>query len=277
MERLVRERTRQLAETNQQIMDSIDYAKRIQTSLLPTNNEMEQAFAEHFVVWRPRDVVGGDFYWLRRSKDSSILAVGDCTGHGVPGALMTMVVNTVLNHIVDETAWDNPALIIQKLNDGVRETIHRQQSDQLTDDGLDIALCYIGPEGRLVFASARLSLLIWNGGEVQRITGIRKSVGCRRSSAGLDCTNQEIVLQAKNVCYLTTDGFIDQNGSENSYPFGRKRFIQAIGSVAELPLAEQKVALERMLSEYMGSEPQRDDITVIAVKIWDEARGEDIG
>lgn len=277
MERIVQERTHQLAETNQQIMDSIDYARRIQSSLLPATIEMQQAFSEYFVMWRPRDIVGGDFYWLRRSTDASLLAVGDCTGHGVPGALMTMVVNTILNHIVDETAWDNPALIIQKLNDGVRETIHRQQFDQLTDDGLDIALCYFGPGGRLVFASAKLSLLIWRDGEIQRLTGARKSVGCRRSSRGIDCANQEVALLEKDICYITTDGFIDQNGTGSPYSFGRKRFVQAVARIAGMSLAEQKLELESILSEYMGTEPQRDDITVIAVKISDEARGENNG
>lgn len=277
LERLVQIRTSELAETNQKIMDSIDYARRIQTSLLPTPVEMESAFPEHFVIWQPRDVVGGDFYWLRRSGDSTLLAVGDCTGHGVPGALMTMVVNTVLNHIIGQTAWDDPAAIIEKLNDGVRETVHRQSGDQVTDDGLDIALCYFGPAGRMIFASAKIPLLIACGNEVQVISGARRSIGCRRSSGGIQCVNHTLVLTSEHVCYLTTDGYLDQNGGSRDYPFGRKRFFGAVKAMSGLPLSRQKQQLEELLLEYRGAEPQRDDITVLAFKCPQETRGENNG
>ena len=277
MERLVGVRTRQLAETTQKIMDSIDYAKRIQTSLLPTDGEMEAAFAEHFVIWRPRDVVGGDFYWLRRSEDSCLLAVGDCTGHGVPGAFMSMTVNSILNHIVAETPWDDPATIIKKLNDRVRETIHRAGSDQITDDGLDLALCYLGPSGQLVFAGAKIALYVRRGDIVQMIAGARKSIGCRRSSGGIDCSNSRLELTNEDVCYITTDGFLEQNGGDKDFPFGRRQFSQTIRTVAELPLIKQKQQVELALSGYMGNEVQRDDITLVAFKILVDLRGEQNG
>lgn len=274
MERLVRERTSQLAETNQKIMDSIDYAKRIQTSVLPTSGELELAFTDHFVIWQPRDVVGGDFYWLRRSEDGCLLVVGDCTGHGVPGAFMTMAVNSILNHIVDETPWNDPAAILKKLNDRVRETIHRTNSDQITDDGLDIAICYLGSGGQLVFAGAKIPLFVCRGEVVRMIAGARKSIGCKRSSSGVDCSNIKLELDNEDVCYITTDGFLDQNGGSRDYPFGRRRFTQTICTLAEQPLIEQKRQLELALSGYMSDEAQRDDITLVAFKILVDVKGE---
>lgn len=189
MEKQVKERTRELAEKNQKIMDSIDYAKRSQESILPAVEDLRAVFRQHFILWNPRDTVGGDFYWVRRvDRDRSLIAVVDCTGHGVPGAFMTMTVNSILNHIVNEKI-EKPADIIAELNRRVRETLHRKDQSSITDDGLDIGICLIERNKPLVFAGAKISLYVKRGKQVRVIKGDNRSIGYRRSSENAAFTN----------------------------------------------------------------------------------------
>jgi len=267
MEKQVLERTQELYEKNQKIMDSIDYGQRIQESILPSTDELSSVFKEYFIIWKPRDIVGGDFYWTRKiDENQGLFVLADCTGHGVPGAFMTMAVNSILNHIVDEV-YDNPAIIIQKLNKRVRETLHRNQSNRMADDGLDIGICYIDQRNRLLFAGAKISLIVKRADQVYHIRGDRKSIGYLSSNDDLEFTNNEWRVEEGDVFYLTSDGYIDQNGGEKDYSFGRKRFSQMIANQGESSLAQQQQALESMLYEYMGNESQRDDITVIGFSI----------
>lgn len=263
MEKQVGERTRELADKNQKIMDSIDYAKRLQESILPSEEELSAILREHFVLWRPRDTVGGDFYWVRRiDDDRSLLAVVDCTGHGVPGAFMTMAVNSILNHIVDHNHED-PAQIVAELNRRVKETLHRNDPGRVADDGLDIGLCYIEKNHRLTFAGAKIPLYIQQGQNVHVIRGDKRSIGYRRSSRELEFTNHVWDIAAGDMFYLTTDGYIDQSGGDQNFPFGRKRFVQVLAEQTAEDISQRQETLERALGKYMGDESQRDDITVI--------------
>lgn len=263
MEKQVSERTQELSEKNQKIMDSIDYAQRIQESILPPSDELNSMFREYFIIWKPRDGVGGDFYWARKiDENKSLIAVVDCTGHGVPGAFMTMAVNAILNNIVD-VVYDNPAVIIQKLNKRVKETLHRNQVSSMTDDGLDIGICYIEDKKRVVFAGAKIALDVKRGDQIYHIKGDRKSIGYRRSAPNLEFINHEWEIEDGDIFYLASDGYIDQNGGEKDYSLGHKRFNQIISDQREKSLVQQQQAFEEMLSQYMGDEPQRDDITVI--------------
>jgi len=263
MEKQVSERTQELSEKNQKIMDSIDYAQRIQESILPPKGELTSIFGDHFIMWKPRDRVGGDFYWARKiDNNKSLLAVIDCTGHGVPGAFMTMAVNSILSHIVDEV-WDNPAVIIQELNKRVKETLHRNQSSSMTDDGLDIGICYVEEKKRLVFAGAKISLAVKRADQVYHIKGDKKSIGYRRSDNDLEFVNNAWKIEDRDIFYLTTDGYLDQNGGEKDYSLGHKIFNQIIFAQGEKTLVQQQQEFESRLNQYMGDEPQRDDITVI--------------
>ncbi len=266
MEKQVAERTRELAEQNQKIIDSIDYAKRLQESILATKDELEKVLGDYFIVWKPRDLVGGDLYWVRSvSAGCSLVAVIDCTGHGVPGAFMTMAVNSILNHIVDQSN-SNPADILTELNRQLKATLHRNDLNKLVDDGLDIGICRINNK-ELVFAGAKIPLFIKRGHEVHTIMGDKKSIGYRHLSDDLEFTNHTWQIETGDKFFLTTDGFIDQNGGERDLPFGRTRFIQAILDLNENELFQQQYELERILAEYMGTEVQRDDITVIGFAV----------
>lgn len=263
MEKQVGERTRELVDKNQKIMDSIDYAKRLQESILPTQEELSAVFDDCFILWAPRDIVGGDFFWVRQiDAERSLIAVGDCTGHGVPGAFMTMAVNSVLKHIVDQNVTD-PALILSELNCRMKEILHRNNQNRITDDGLDIGICYIERRKKLVFAGAKVPLYIKQGSQVHELKGGSRSIGYQRSSSTLTFNNHIWEIQPNDQFYLTTDGYIDQNGGAKDLPFSRKRFISAIIDQSDLGLSMQKGAFESILNQYRGDEPQRDDITLL--------------
>jgi len=263
LKKQVAARTLELEQKNQKIMDSIDYAQRLQESILPSQTELAAIVAEHFVIWQPRDLVGGDFYWARRiDEQRSLIAVVDCTGHGVPGAFMTMAVNSILNHITT-TLQDDPARILTELNRRVKETLHRSDPRGLADDGLDIGLCYLEHNRRVVFAGAKIALYVSRAGKTQLIRGNNKSLGYRRSSLDLCFSNNEWLVQAGDGFTLTSDGFIDQNGGDRDYPFGRKRFIEILSGLQGRALSAQRDSLTQVLQQYMGEEPQRDDITVL--------------
>ncbi|SDF58030.1 SpoIIE family protein phosphatase [Sporomusa acidovorans] len=267
MEKQVHDRTRELAEKNQKIIDSIDYAKRLQESILATEEEIRAVFHDYFILWQPRDIVGGDFYWLRRiDADRSFIALADCTGHGVPGAFMTMAVNTILNHIIDQH-YTEPADILAELNRRIKETLHQNSSGQMTDDGLDIGICRIDNHKQLLFAGAKISLYINRQNQVTRIKADNKSIGYRRSSSELAFTNHSWEIEAGDQFYLTTDGYLDQNGGEKDYPFGRKRFVETIATQDEQVMSQQGKAFETVLADYMGNESQRDDITVVGFSL----------
>ncbi|MEN6568003.1 MAG: SpoIIE family protein phosphatase [Veillonellales bacterium] len=267
MEKQVTERTRELAEKNQKIVDSIEYAKRIQEAILAKEEEIGAVLGNYFILWKPRDVVGGDFYWIRRIDDErSLVALIDCTGHGVPGALMTMTVNAILNQIVDHN-HSEPADILTELNRRMKETLHRNDHGQITDDGLDIGICRIERNKRVLFAGAKMSLYIHRKNNVEMIQGDKWSIGYRSSRNDLTFTNYEWEIQAGDCFYLTTDGYIDQNGGDKDYPFGRKRLLQVILAQKTKDMGQQAAAFGDILHQYMGNEPQRDDITLLGFSL----------
>ena len=263
MDEQVQARTVELAEKNRKIIDSIDYAKRLQEAALAPQEELRSVLGEFFVLWKPRDIVGGDFYWVKRIDNAtSLFALADCTGHGVPGAFMTIAVNTILNHIVAE-GYTKPSDILAELNRRVKATLHRNDHDQMTDDGLDIGICLLGPKQRLIFAGARMQLFIRRENQVKIIAGDKKSIGYRRSRNDLAFTDHEWDVQTDDRFYMTTDGYLDQNGGEKDFSMGKSRFLQIIVENDVQEMSRQKQGFEQALSEYMGSEPQRDDITVV--------------
>ncbi|MFC0212761.1 SpoIIE family protein phosphatase [Paenibacillus chartarius] len=274
LEKEVAERTKQLAEQNGRILDSIDYAKRIQTSLLPSEEQMRRLFPQHFVIWKPVEAVGGDFYWIAETPSGvRLAAVGDCTGHGVPGAFMTMLAVTLLNRIVENEAIDDPGMILTRLNVLLKETLKQQDGGSgagLSDDGLDIGL--VGFGGGLVrFAGAKCSLYVIGegGGEVRMIKGDAKRIGYRRTPDHYTFEVKELSAGSRDTLYMTTDGYLDQNGGDNNYSYGRKRFVELIAAAAGdgMELEEQRRFFEAAMREYMGDAEQRDDWMVVGLRV----------
>lgn len=267
LERQIAERTKELAEQNEKMTDSLDYAKRIQVSVLPSEEEMNRVLPDHFVLWRPKDRVGGDFYWMRQVNEGVLIAVGDCTGHGVPGALMSIMTISLLDQITEQGQGLDPAAILSKLNRSIKATLNQGGSDGLTDDGLDIAILLISEE-KASFAGAGRSLFIRTSEGLLEIGGNRKAVGYRKTPLDYSFTCTSFTFAADDTFYLSTDGITDQNGGDKNISFGKTRLKQWLTRYGDKDIPLQKKLLEDELISYMGDEPQRDDITVIGFRPW---------
>lgn len=276
LEELVKERTWELKNKNEKIMSSIDYAQRLQLSILPRREKICHYVDQFFITWKPSETVGGDFYWFycpgdpvpKSSCNNFLLAVVDCTGHGVPGAFMTMTANSVLNHIAYNICNNDPAKILQELNRIIRQTLNQDTPGALSDDGLDIGLCFVkNDEKKLIYAGAKLSLFYCTEQNIIEIKGNRQSIGYKRSKQDYQYTNHEIPLEGNQVFYMTTDGYLHQNGEKDNRKFGKERFKEMIRNSHKKPLSRQKEIIESTLMKYMGKETQRDDITVLGFKL----------
>lgn len=256
---------------NKDITDSIRYSKTMQTAFLPSEKQLEDAFPEHFLLYHPRDIVSGDFYWIADLPELNkrFLAVVDCTGHGVPGSFMSIVGSTLLNEIINIQNIHDPALILEELNQRVIETL--SQGERSNDDGMDVCLCMFehGNNGttKVTFSGAKRDLYFVKNGEaeLQVLHGDRKLIGGRQRKEKA-FTNQVIDLSEGDMLYLSTDGLVDQHNSERK-KFGTLRLKSFISQLAKLPVNEQQEVLERAFVDYKGSMEQRDDVTLVGVRM----------
>ena len=270
LEGIVRERTAELTAANedlrasrQRIMESLLYARTIQRSILPKKEQLDRAFREHMVLYQPRDIVGGDLYYFHQRRDHALLGVLDCTGHGVPGAIMAMTAHSVLNHVVGVICDDDPAVILRETDRVLRETLSLEDTGHgSVSCGLEIALCLVRP-GEVVFAGAGISLYVLSDGQPREIKGDRRAIGYRGARAGSGYTNRVVEAGPGTRFYAATDGVIDEGGGDKGYCFGAHRLSVMLASGAHLPMSEQAVMFERVLDDYRGGRKQRDDIAVI--------------
>ena len=268
LEQKVEERTRELRVKNRHIMDSIHYAKTIQQSILPRDERISEFCAKHFVIWKPRDVVGGDFYYFEGFSNNYLIAVIDCTGHGVPGAFMTMTTHSILNRITDDICQDDPARILRELNFFIRATLNQDVSSNLSDDGLDIGLCYVKPDEKiLLYAGAMISLYYCKNGDILEVKADRQSIGYKKSNVEHRYINHELTLEGNEVFYICSDGYFHQGGGEKGFSFGKERLKRIWLENHKKPMSEQKVTIQQELQDYQGREPQRDDITLLGFSV----------
>ncbi|MCG3192778.1 MAG: SpoIIE family protein phosphatase [Thermoanaerobaculia bacterium] len=266
----LREQGEELRQKNEQILDSIRYAQHIQASILPLPEYLSAALPDHFVIFRPCHIVSGDFYWCHRSNGRVFLAVVDCTGHGVPGAFMSMIGGSLLRGVVVEKGLTDPAKILEHLNTGVRETLQQTVEHLGAQDGMDVCLCVVDEEsGSVSFAGAKRPLYVVKvkgdaEPELVELKGDRSSIGGRGETRSY---STKIVETAPgDMIYLTTDGYSDQNGTTGKR-FGAEPFKTLLRSIAKGPAADQRQRLELALDTHQGTEKQRDDITVVGVRI----------
>lgn len=253
---------------NEKIKSSIRYARMIQTSLLPDFKRFQRFVPHSFYIWRPKDLVGGDIFFVDHFQAGAIIAVMDCTGHGVPAAFMTMIVSVGFRRIVNEEGCTDPARILEKLNRMVKNTLHQNSDKAVSDDGLDAAICFVPASherenSRLIFAGARLPLLYIQDGEVKMIKGDRQSLGYVDSDPEHVFENHVLHLRPEMRFYLFTDGFPDQLGGPRRLPFGKKRFKQLILENREQPFAVQRDKLLIAFEQHRGDKERQDDITVV--------------
>ena len=275
LDKKVRNKTRELSKqyeelvfANREIKASIQYARRIQHAILPGKDTLPNAIQDHFVIWKPKDIIGGDIFWVHTRGSRFIAAVIDCTGHGVPGATMTMIANMALSRVVQDVGDDDPSAILKALNRLVRISLGQHVPASVTDDGLDIGLCVVNPEERtLLFAGARMGMFMSENGIIKEINGDRESIGYKTSDPDYNFTSHRLLLEENAAIYLATDGIFGQAGGDRHLPFGKRRFLQIVTTHTDEAMSRQKQVLEEALTDYKGSEEQRDDITVVGFRL----------
>jgi len=271
LESRVQARTRELEQTNREmaaahkkIGDSIDYASLIQHAILPKRQLVADLDERHAVLWHPRDVVGGDFYVYRATEQGCLLGVVDCAGHGVPGALMTMLAHAAIEQAIADAGPADPAAVLARTDGIVRRMLRDDTTQQALATNMDVGLAYVDFERRLVvYAGAKIALYYSDGESLEELPAGRRAIGDRRVG---QYQNAEIELLPGRTFYLATDGFLDQAGGELGYGFGNSRFAEMILRHARLPMSEQGAAFKATLDEYQGDYPQRDDITMLCFR-----------
>jgi len=262
---------REIEDKNKNITASIRYAKTIQQAILPSDKELQESLHEYFTIYKPKDIVSGDFYWFVHKPDQNrkFLAAVDCTGHGVPGAFMSMIGHSLLDEIVNADQIYEPARILENLNIRVREAL--KQDEKVNDDGMDVCLCMMesidNNAVKVTFTGAKRPLyyMTQTSEKLVALKGDLKSVG-GLSLRQRHFTNKEILLRKGDTIYLTSDGLIDQSGI-NKRKFGTLRLIKLLEENAHLPMQKQKAVLEEELQKHQQNTEQRDDIMVIGVRV----------
>lgn len=271
LEQRVSERTQALEQANgamaaahKQVDDSINYASLIQHIILPDRQLAGAVGLQHAVLWRPRDVVGGDFYLYRSSDVGCLFGVVDCAGHGVPGALMTMLAHAAIDQAISAGELNDPASILQHTDRIIRGMLPDESAHQGLATNMDMGLAYVDFASRqLTFAGAKIGLYFSDGPTLEELPAGRRTIGGRRLGV---YANAQVAVPAGRTFYLSTDGFLDQAGGELRYGFGSRRFAAMILAHTQRPLAEQAAAFSATLAAYQGEYAQRDDITLLCVR-----------
>ncbi|HZB11489.1 MAG TPA: PAS domain S-box protein [Chryseolinea sp.] len=251
---------------NKKITESINYAKRIQNAILPNNRVINKALADSFILYKPRDVVSGDFPWFVQTKDEIFIAAVDCTGHGVPGALLSLIGYFLLNDIVRSRKITEPGKILDMLDEGVTTTL-RQDEDSTTKDGMDIALCKINMAKREVeYAGAHRPLYIMKQGVMNEVKGNKFPIGGGIFKNQTNFTNTKISLEKGDSIYFSSDGFPDQFGGNEGRKFGPKRVREIIEKVHKLNMPEAMNEFDNEWEAWRGTTKQTDDVLLIGIK-----------
>ncbi len=258
----------------EKIVDSITYAQLIQQSILMEENEIQTHLPDSFIYFQPKDIVSGDLYWFSKVNDKIILAAIDCTGHGVPGAFMSMIGNTLLNQIVNEKQITVPSEVLQLLNKGIYESLHQQKNGTLSRDGMDIALCCIDYKNKQVqYAGAHNPLYVLTDNEITVIKADRQTIGgggfitTKRNSMNLEYTNHVIPLKKGMSIYLFSDGYNDQFGGKDRKKFGAQKFKELLLNSQHLSMQKQKELIVAAHQEWKGNTAQIDDVLVVGIKL----------
>ncbi|MBU8892450.1 MAG: SpoIIE family protein phosphatase [Bacteroidales bacterium] len=252
---------------NQKINSSIQYAQNIQRAILPVKNQIKNLF-DSFIIYKPKDIVSGDFYWFTRLKDRAFLAAVDCTGHGVPGAFMSMIGSSLLNEIVLEKQVSEPSKILSLLDEKIIESLRQDETEN--NDGMDV--CFISIDlksNEIAFSGAKRPLFIFKNktSEFNEIKGDRISIGGAKKDKKNETFNNHIIqTETGDILYLSSDGLTDQNNLERKR-FGSNRLKEVILSSIAEPMDVQKEIIEKELNDFQRDEEQRDDITLIGIKI----------
>ncbi len=274
LEEKVRERTHQLQEQkeiveeqNRHITEGINYARNIQMAILPSGEEINKVFPEHFILYRPKEIVGGDFYWLFRQGDRVFVAAVDCTGHGVAGAFMSMIGTDLLNQIIIEKQVTDPAEILRELSLGIKLAFNQSAREFETRQGMDVAICSIHLKNKEVdFAGALRPLYVISEGTFSEIEGDKASIS-GTSDTEYRYTSNKLRLKTGDCIYLFSDGYADQFGGPRGKKFMTVKMKELLISNSHLSMGEQRTALLSRHEEWKGNYKQVDDILVMGIRL----------
>ncbi|NJL11934.1 MAG: SpoIIE family protein phosphatase [Microscillaceae bacterium] len=274
LEQKVEERTAEVVKAkeiierkNQDITSSINYAKRIQEAMMPPLERIQYFLPESFILFRPRDIVSGDFYWFTERDGKILISAIDCTGHGVPGAFMSMVGDAHLNQIVNVDGITNPDVILTKLHQRVRQSL--KQAETQNRDGMDMALCAIDPYRKLLeFAGAKNSMIYIQDHQAFQIKGDRHPIGGEQKEAQRVFQKQILPLDRPTTVYMFSDGYPDQFGGSEDRKFMVKRLRDLLLEIHQKPFSEQHDILAQTFEEWKGAhKKQTDDMIVVGFRV----------
>lgn len=263
---LIEEKNAVIEKSNVMITDSITYAKRIQDAILPAEEDLSKIFSnDFFILYKPSQIVSGDFYWCSSHSNKIIFVVADCTGHGVPGAFMSMIGNTLLNEIVNERKVTDTKKIAELLDEKIILALHQHEGSQKYD-GMDISICCIDKDNQTIsFTGAHHSLYIFNS-QLEKIKGDSYSIGGAQHQRSKAFTSKTVDYTAGLHVYLLTDGYCDQSGGNANKRFSSRQFESLLQEIHNKPMEEQKNKLEQAFENWMGETKQRDDVLIVGIK-----------
>lgn len=252
----------------EKITDSIRYAEQIQKSIFPDIEAIKATFKDTFVFYKPKDIVSGDFYWCLVKGDKVFIALADCTGHGVPGAFMSIIGIDLLNQAVNQMGYKDTNVVLDYLNHELREKLRKGKEELILKDSMDIAFCIIDKKESVIhYSGALISLIIVKNDEVKEIKPNHASLGTSRSLFNREFVSHSIKLETDSWVYLSTDGFVDQFGGMHQKKYMRSRFVELLISINNLCGEEQKNELEEQFNRWRGGNDQIDDVLVWGIKI----------
>ncbi|HQT25526.1 MAG TPA: SpoIIE family protein phosphatase, partial [Burkholderiales bacterium] len=270
------------AQKNHIVMESIGYARVIQKSYLRSSREdMNAALKDHFMHWEPRDVVGGDYYYFSKYDDGFFAAIMDCTGHGVPGAFMTLIMASTLDHVLTREKCRDPAEMLSLMNRMVKASLGQvsekveafmgepvEEDETRSDDGMDAAFLWFDMDkGRMTYSGARIPVFVSSEEGIIIFEGKRKGVGYADTPMDYEWENREIQLKNGDCVYIATDGIIDQIGGNRNIAFGKRRLSEIIQAGRHFPMTKQRSDIMDAFSRYQGNHSRRDDITIFGFRV----------
>lgn len=275
LEQKVRERTDTIERQKQDILDSIHYAQRIQNSMLPDTGFLRNIFPESFIFFRPKDIISGDFYWLSQSGDKYYIVVADCTGHGVPGAMLAMLGVNVLNQIIKENPDPSTSNILLSLHNYLEERLNQHKAeviaeDDMVNDGMELAVIIIDPTQRKVeIGGANRPVYLFRNQEIIEFKTTRSGIGrdVMQKKAFHDAQSTMIDYLSGDTFYLFSDGMVDQFGGPLNKRYSTKRFRELLTSLQSQPLTQQYEAIVEEFSQWMEGHPQTDDMALMGIRL----------
>lgn len=256
-----------IEEKNKSITDSINYAKRLQNAILPPKDIVDNILPEYFILYQPKDIVSGDFYWVSHHDSKFMAAAIDCTGHGVPGALLSIVGHNAINQTVNELGITQPSKVLESMNSIIKKILHQDKGSDIKD-GMDMALCTFDKQTYVLeYAGANNPVYIISEGKLNIIKASKLTVGSMQDNITEPPINHSVQLKKGDSFYIFSDGYVDQFGGMDNKKFKTSRFQELLISINNLSMRNQKNMIQTKFKEWQGINEQVDDVMVIGIRV----------